>query len=81
MLQKLIGGLKLNKITPTKDYYDTSGFQDTSSIDIHIIYGRQDVLKSYKKTEPQRKTKNKRNKRNKRNKFTFLLKFINCLKR
>ena len=80
----------LNKITPTKDYYDTAVFHDTSNIDVNIIYDHSDFLQMYKKSKqkqkPQRTTKNhkesQRTRKNyKRNKWAFLLKFINCLKR
>ena len=50
----------LNKITPTKDYYDTAVFHDTSNIDVNIIYDHSDFLQMYKKSKqkPQRTTKN-----------------------
>ena len=38
----------LNKITPTKDYYDTAVFHDTSNIDVNIIYDHSDFLQMYK---------------------------------
>ncbi len=78
--------LKLNKITPTNDYYDATEFRDINNIDINIIYDRPDFLKIYKKSKnnkgPQRTTKNHKEprKNNKRKKWAFLLKFINCLK-
>ena len=80
----------LNKITPTKDYYDTAVFHDTSNIDVNIIYDHSDFLQMYKKSKqkqkPQRTTKNhkepQRTRKNyKKKKCAFLLKFINCLKR
>lgn len=82
----------LNKITPTKDYYDTAVFHDTSNIDVNIIYDHSDFLQMYKKSKqkqkqkPQRTTKNYKEsqrirKNYKRKKWAFLLKFINCLKR
>ena len=87
MLQRFICGLKLNKVTPTKDYYDATHFCDANNIDINILYDHPDFLKIYKKLKKtqQRTTKNhkesQRTRKNvKRKKWAFLLKFINCLK-
>ena len=90
MSQRFICGLKLNKITPT-NYYDTTNLDDAIDFhDINIIYDRPNlftILKNRIKKQKtakhnkvhQRTTKNKRQ-NNKRKKWTFLLKFINCLK-
>jgi hypothetical protein len=49
----------LNKITPTKDYYDTAVFHDTSNIDVNIIYDHSDFLQMYKKSKQKQKQKQK----------------------
>jgi hypothetical protein len=88
MTQRFICGLKLNKITPT-NYYDTTNLDDDSINfnDINIIYDRPNLFTIFKnrmkkqKIAKHNKVQQRRTRQNnKRKKWTFLLKFINCLK-
>ena len=86
MTQRFICGLKLNKITPT-NYYDTTNLDDSIDFnDINIIYDRPNLFTIFKnrmkkqKIAKHNKVQQRTRQNNKRKKWTFLLKFINCLK-
>jgi hypothetical protein len=96
MVQRFICGLKLNKITPTNYYDTTNLDDSIDFHDINIIYDRPNLFTIFKNRMKkqkiakhnkvqQRTTKDNKGQRrtrqnNKRKKWTFLLKFINCLK-
>ena len=95
MLQRLICGLKLNNVSPTKKYTKVScktDSQDATNIDnISFTFIRvpKDFLKQQRiiknnKVQPKiinnTKIINKTKKKKRKNRFALLLKFVNCLK-